>query len=309
MDDQCIKSRKTLRKERQKARHDKLHKIKYGYVINKMHPELREKNIRMWNDNGIVEYDSYDEAVHYKNFDSINFISFQHYVLGMNMKYPSDLRSLSWSFQGNRWYDIGQNEVKKMELCDATNDTYELPILPNTVIRLYIHSIILKPIKILPNTLTILEISYSNLTSLPELPETLIELSCISSELVELPKLPDKLKRLTCFWNNITYLPELPNTLECLICGSTIRKMPNSIVNLKGNNIKNRIELEKIFKWKKEVYDLIENQCKFDFVEFLKYQSAVETISNQYLKAKYNPKYKLCRDRLEKEYIEMYQEE
>lgn len=248
MDDQCIKSRKTLRKERQKARHDKLHKIKYGYLINKMPEILRETNIQAWNNYTRVKlYDSYKDTLSIEWFDDIDLMVFEHYVLGNNMKYPEKLKTLQWTFRNNEWCNIKNTNMYSMELCDKTYDTYELPALPNTIENLYIYSVILHPIKVLPSNLTRLEIEYSCLKYLPKLPNTLEILRCSNNELIELPELPDKLTRLWCHLNNLTYLPELPKTLECLVCGPTIRKMPNSIVNLKGNNIKNRIELEKIF--------------------------------------------------------------
>ncbi len=286
-------------------------KEKYGYILNKMPTTLLEKNIKMRGDKHILEYISYEEAIHDEYFDSIDYICFQHYVLGMNMKYPSKLESLLWSYINNRWYSLHTNDkiINEMKLCDETKDTYELPVLPNTITRLYIYSIILKPIKALPNMLVRLEIDNSKLKYLPELPETLKYLDCKCNELVELPKLPSKLHHLICDWNNLTYLPEIPKSLLCLSCGPDIKKMPDSIVNFRGNNITTNYELVSYFKWKKELFDFIENQCKFDLAILLKYQKAVEVIENQYLEAKYNPEYQLCKNRLKNEYDEMYQEE
>jgi len=64
----------------------------------------------MRGDKHILEYISYEEAIHDEYFDSIDYICFQHYVLGMNMKYPSKLESLLWSYINNRWYSLHTND-------------------------------------------------------------------------------------------------------------------------------------------------------------------------------------------------------
>lgn len=299
------------RKERKKM---EKHRDKYGYLLNEMHEDVREKNIRIWTNSSILrfgnymgEYCSYEDVTYDKHFDEVDYISFQHYVLGKDMTYPPKLGGLHWSFGGHMWIEGGIKHT--MEVCEATNDTYELPVLPDTISRLYIDCINLKPIKILPNTLTRLEIEQTNLKYLPDLPETLIHLSCILNELVELPKLPNKLEQLNCYNNNLTYLPELPKSIIKIYCGGNlIKKMPDSIVNMERKKDMDREILHNCFMWKKETTDFMEKYCNFSFIKLLKYQKAVEVIENQYLEAKYNPEYQLCKKRLKSEYEEMYQD-
>lgn len=300
------------RKERKKM---KKHRDKYGYLLNEMHEDLREKNIRMWvSDDGLLlsyrmkEYCSYEDATYCKYFDDIDYISFQHYVLGKDMTYPPKLGGLHWTFRGQAWIDGGIKHT--IEVCEATDDIYELPILPDTITRLYIDCINLKPIKTLPNILTTLEIEQTNLKYLPDLPETLKYLICALNNLVELPKLPNKLEELNCYSNNLTYLPELPKSISRVICsGNLIKKMPDSIVNMERQSYIDKSKLNDCFIWKKTTADFMDKYCNLSFIKLLKYQKAVEVIENLYLEAKYNPEYQFCKKRLKREYEDMYQEE
>lgn len=303
------KKERELRKQLKRAEKEK---EKYGYILNKIPEEYHEGNIFVGGISYCGYYNTYkevyDEYSLADTLDTIKHISFIHYVLGKNMIYPPELISLVWSFEGYTMINTHTGKNEDMEECGETNDVYELPVLPNTIEKLYINYINLKPIEILPNVLTKLEITYSNLKYLPELPETLKFLICTGNGLVELPILPDGLCDLLCYTNQLTYLPELPKSLCVLWCGGNlIKKMPDSIVNLLKNKIKTRRDLEMCFKWTTEMWDIIEKICNFDLAMLLKCQKAVEIIENQYMEAKYNPKYQYCRNRLKNEFDEIYE--
>lgn len=68
------------------------------------------------------------------------------------------------------------------------------------------------------NKLTYLNVSFNQLTSLPLLPDSLKKLYCDDNQLTNLPSLPNSLKILICNDNQLTYLPSLPNSLQELEC-------------------------------------------------------------------------------------------
>ena len=60
----------------------------------------------------------------------------------------------------------------------------------------------------------------NNLYNLPKLPNSLIKLYCDNNILSNLPNLPNSLTYLRCGQNNLSNLPELPNSLINLICNN-----------------------------------------------------------------------------------------
>ncbi len=137
----------------------------------------------------------------------------------------------------------------------------------------------------LPNSLEILYCGRNNLSSLPQLPYSLTCLNCSNNNLSSLPQLPKSLKKLWCWNNNLSSLPQLPNSLKKLDC---------------DNN---------------PIYDYIERYFHGDWKQYREFQHKIHNITMKvfankigswYLECKYNPKYKYCKDRINKEYENLY---
>jgi len=129
----------------------------------------------------------------------------------------------------------------------------------------------------LPNSLEDLWCGYNNLTTLPELPNNLMHLDCYYNRLTMLPKLPNSLRTLNCDNNQLTMLPNLPHCLRHLNCGTN------------------------------PVYDYIEYEYGGNLeLYFNQNQVFANKIGAWFLECKYNPKYKYCRDRVDKEYDELF---
>ena len=132
---------------------------------------------------------------------------------------------------------------------------------------------------------------------LPKLPNSLIELRCYYNQLTMLPELPNSLIELSCFYNQLTFLPELPNSLEELGCGSNrltfLPKLPNLIKDYYYDN--------------NPVYDYIQDKCGGKMEIYYKINKIfANKIGFWFLECKYNPKYKYCRDRVDKEYDKLF---
>lgn len=162
-----------------------------------------------------------------------------------------------------------------------------------------------------------------NLTELPKLPKSLNSLYCCENKLTSLPELPNSLEYLNCSKNKIKELPNLPNSLK-YVCAqwnllAKLPILPNSLLYLKCEN--NYIEtIPFLPKSLNEFYifgfnpiaDII-NDNFGSWFNYRKYQHLIlklyiKQIEHHFLEWKYNPKYKYCRDRLEKECNEFYKE-
>ena len=128
----------------------------------------------------------------------------------------------------------------------------------------------------------------NNLTSLPDnLPSYLIFINCSYNKLTSLPdNLPTYLNSINCSNNNLTSLPD--NLHLCF--------RQNSLETLYYNN--------------NPIYELIKKYHNGDWKEYIKWKKQYKKVSNiigsWFLECKYNPKYKYCKARLNKEYNELY---
>jgi Leucine-rich repeat (LRR) protein len=145
----------------------------------------------------------------------------------------------------------------------------------------------------LPQKLKILDCSCNSLQSLPELPHTLVTLKCESNQLRYVPVLHTGIKSVICCYNNLTFIPTLPPTLEELFCNN------NELKILPIENVKLRI----FTYFNNPVYDYIKDYC---YCSFEIYHNENKVFANKlgscFLKCKYNPHYKYCRDRVNSEY-------
>ncbi len=219
---------------------------------------------------------------------------------------------------------------KLVNLKIPNSNIISIHIFPDTITRLNISYNDLINIPTLPPNLTDFDCSNNPLKELPELSNTLEKLSCKCNGLYYLPKLPPKLIHLNCSYNQIVTLGKLPYTLEYLDCSNTnIVRLLNNVHNVKTLYIQNtkisnitlthpnsfiifnNTPLEKKIK----TYDSEneKNESLFYDSDLLKERifkinkiNAANKIREWFLDCKYNPKYKYCCDRLEREFNEMF---
>lgn len=168
----------------------------------------------------------------------------------------------------------------------------------------------------LPKSLKTLICSHNNLSSLPKLPNTLTYLNCTNNNLSSLPELPNSLTHLDCFKNKLTHLPILPNNILQIRChNNNLTSLPYNmyVFDIKSfSSYENNINDWKfIFNnnpiWSKinSIKPLIQENI---YMSREQYKTGCNVIGLWYLECKYNPKYKKCRERLENEYKQIYDE-
>lgn len=241
--------------------------------------------VKFINDNTQYSYNcgdftqgQYDKLLELPNFDDIEEIS--SCCIYHIERFPKSLKK----FICNR-YDT--------EDLDYGPLITELPELPEGLIELHINNSLIKEIPKLPSTLKSLHCSFNkNLIKLPNLHEGLQDISCIYNQLSELPELPNSLTALDCRANNLKSLPsniDKPNLIVLWEC--------NPIYNVL-NTSRSGLELYVLYKDMEEIKKRGAGLAK----------EKADVIGYMYLEAKYNPKYKMCRDRLTKEHTEIYAE-
>ena len=82
---------------------------------------------------------------------------------------------------------------------------------------LYLSDLQLTELPVLPDTLHRLYCGRNKLTGLPVLPSSLNVLNCRDNLISILPKLPESLQYLHCHGNLLTSLPKLPKSLESFV--------------------------------------------------------------------------------------------
>lgn len=203
----------------------------------------------------------------------------------------------------------------KLSLCEL----FELPKLPNELYELDCNHNNLYTLPTLPYNLRRLLCSYNNLYRLPDhFPPYITYIKCINNNLFQINQFPNKLKFFHASMNNISYLPKIPDTLQVLelidfnntnILGCPILKKINKIFGypyisryIEGQN---RYEYDNNYDDDDDMlqYNTCINWCKA-YELYLKRN--VKKIENWYMECKYNPIYKKCRDRLESEYDEIF---
>ena len=160
------------------------------------------------------------------------------------------------------------------------NQLTVLPTLPNSLIELYCHN--------------------NNLTVLPTLPQRLEYLVCSSNELTILQTLPNSLTLLRCTYNKLTFIPTLPNSLTRLYCQSNILaffpKFPDSLeYNYYDHNPVDTY-IKKKYGGSLDIYHRVNEIFATKLVRW-------------YLDCRENPSFKFCRDRLDREYDALMEED
>ena len=193
----------------------------------------------------------------------------------------------------------------------------------------------------IPESVNKIDISHNPITQLPTIPTGIKELYCDNCQLSKInTTLPDSLKILKCSNNQLKHIDYIPDSLEWLDCSinqlEILPFIPHSLVyincshnNIKGlpgsiyfsklcnyllydnntyqfHHIKVNYDEAKLIINNNPVCDTIEMYCDGNIANYILYKKAIDIIGHLFLEAKYNPKYKYCRDRLDKEFNGLY---
>lgn len=167
----------------------------------------------------------------------------------------------------------------------------------------------------LPTSLVSLTCKFNRIQYLPELPDSLKILDCASNKLSILPKLPNSLEYINCSDNQIPYLPNLPPNLKELHCSFIILPLNKNFPEPKTLTTLPLLpkSLESLYCSNNSIYEYIKKYFNNDWTKYREYQYEIlvpsaNKIGEWYIECKYNPKYKKCRERLENEYKQIYDE-
>jgi hypothetical protein len=211
----------------------------------------------------------------------------------------------------------------EMLICEH-NDLKYINVPPNLQ-YLKCNNSLISNIHNIPNSLKFVDCSHNKLNNLSDIKLSNIEtLICNDNNLRILPQLPDNLKTLCCHKNSkLKYLPKLPKSLQLLYCyGCLVNHIPNIPTKILLINIDRPIvsvddielyeksyEKHYIYSPHKNLLLLPELHNSVYLVDhYVKFWYASNIIGNWFLDCKYNPKYKYCIDRLQKEYRELYED-
>jgi len=165
-----------------------------------------------------------------------------------------------------------------------------------------------------------IDCSENFLEVLPTLPRSLIHLNCSDNKLTVIPTLPSLLEYLCCSYNLLSVVPTLPSLLTHLYCSNNkltvLPTLPNSVSSLYcSNNLlaflpKFRDSLEYNYYDNNPVDTFIREKCGGD-LEIYYYDTEIyaNKLVHWYLNCRENPKFKFCRDRINREYDALMNED
>ena len=184
-----------------------------------------------------------------------------------------------------------------------------LPILPSSIEVLHCNNNQLTELPDLPNNLIILDCSYNDLVDLYNLSTSIKHLYCHYNKLKKLPKLPCSLEILKCSNNNLISLPDLPSNLKYLCCSdNNLTSLPILPESWIANQFHNLIIHDRLCLNydNNPIYYFIEEHYNSNYLRYNILKESANIIGERFLKCKYDPSYKYCRNRLNKEYNELY---
>ena len=150
------------------------------------------------------------------------------------------------------------------------------------IIYIYCQNNKLTVLPTLPHSLTHLGCSYNKLIMLPTLPISLKYLYCDHNNLAELPTLPNSLRHLDCSYNNLEFIPKFKDRLRLTFKCYIDNPVDTYIQDKCHNNI--------------DIYHRVNEIFSLKLVRW-------------YLDCRENPTFKFCRDRINKEYDTLLNED
>uniref|UniRef100_A0A6C0EHU1 Leucine-rich repeat protein n=1 Tax=viral metagenome TaxID=1070528 RepID=A0A6C0EHU1_9ZZZZ len=187
------------------------------------------------------------------------------------------------------------NNDTNVYIANSMNEVLELDTEKyNNIIYLDCYNCELTKLPVLPDSLRQLYCNNNKLLVLPTLANGLQTLYCYDNLLCCLPRIPKSLRYLHCGVNRLTFLPTLPENLQCIYCYENLF----NIFPRLPNNLNPSIEVTKA------VAHYIE-KCGDKEKYHIENTIAANKIRDWFTDCKYNPKYKYCRDRVNKDYDEL----
>lgn len=238
-----------------------------------------------------------------------------------HIRLPTDLKYFNCSY--SKIHKLPKKLPKKLEkLYCESNPIYNLPILPDRLTIFNCCYTEIDQILKLPKSLkSLLCKGCKNLKTLSELPDSLIQLIAKDSGLTKIPKLPPNIEHIDLRNTKVDNMPLLlPSSILSIHLNHTkIFELPLNI-NMKECLDKNVQLNDKptinyiytpIDKFIESIFTA-ERDSKFETTQkYLTWRNNMYTkfankIGDWFLECKYNPKYKYCKDRLNKEFNESF---
>ena len=273
----------------------------------------------------LMQCNLFDLPMFPKHMIKIN-VSFNHITVIPNL--PDKLEVLQCGFNHVEKLPELPKSLKELEC--SCNKRLKLPNqFHDGLIKLGCEGIDIIELPELPDSIEKLACGSNGLYYLPKLPKSLRNLFCPNNNFVTLPELSDGIEFINCAFNRITRFPKIPSSMDQVTCPD------NKLMSLLP--LKN---VRKIYAERNPCFDEIRGKYGFKEMERGPLNSSwgnhyqkntdneiFESVREKYFKdeeeryklnqsnkikkwfldCKYNPKYKYCRDRLEKEYDNMYQ--
>lgn len=228
--------------------------------------------------------------------------------------------------------DISESNLEFINLsCNWTLG--KISELPKTLKYINCYNCGLTKMPKLPEGIEDINFGFNKIKDVGYLPSSLICITLKDNHIKELPKLIH-LKNLVTFEcqnNKITYVPDLNpdifgednldgRRVNIYLNENNIKGFSYSIFDLLEKRLTicangeqcytHRINIES-----NPIANMMNNKSicndnnEEEFINIINQYHAIDKIANMYLKAKYDPDYKMCRDRLDREQAELYEEE
>lgn len=254
----------------------------------------------------IIKFKNYDLLNNYSNYQNISCLIINNLNLKLIHNLPINLEELN----------VASNYLRELP-----------PNLPKNLKFLFCNNNYLSNVDNLPDSLKFFDCSKNYIVNF-KIPKKLNRLICSYNLIKEFSEFPDNLNTVICSNNQIKYLPDLNNVAYMDCKNNILEKLPiksnltNKIryLNVSNNNI-NYIPSYYYLYVDKTIYiKLVDNPVEYviknEFYNntnmYLLFEldndrHQIKNIEKWFLECKYNPKYKYCREWIQKTYNDLYQ--
>lgn len=244
-------------------------------------------------------------TVRYCNDDGLYYM-YEHEFIHMMNNNPDKYNSIYLLSISNINFIPPKYPSKLISLKFHKVDMETMPLIPNNIMSLSINNCNLENIPVFPQGISFLDIRYNYIKYLPELPPKITEFHASHNNLSILPdKIPDKIRLFDVSYNN---LEDLPYNLirKHKTCWITYKhnKVYDTINDTYNNNLDDYLTYH-------EYRIIIQKYFNGNLTKFIDFKTKSEKkfankIGTWFLKCKYNPEYKYCRNWVEKTYADTY---
>ena len=259
------------------------------------------------------------------NFDNIQYLNICNRNLYKMPKLPKNLKDLVCC--SNFLTSVGKLPKTLEVLYCNCNCIKSLPKnLPPNLKLLYIENNQLTKLSNLPDSIEHLSANHNKLIEINNWPKSLNTASLSFNNIKNLPdEFPPDLETFTCIKNKLKFIPKLPNSMQYIsVACNKIKALPENIEAIYfeacfGHNQINDIpyDLDLSINYHlygnpigRKIYRYF-GGCMDDYMDFKKKMLTLyaNKIGEWFLKCKYDPQYKYCRNQVMKQYTEIFKEE